>query len=115
MHDRGGDCRPGLVIVSNSITPYRVNLHRLIVAGIPELQLHTLVTHGVGDFNWSVDVPAEINSTNLSAPGEHPIDHPLGRPWAEWQKSRRLISYLKEHRAAAVVINGYKYIPYLRR
>lgn len=114
MQDRGGDGRPGLVVISNSVTPYRVNLHRLLAAGIPELKLHSVITHGIGDFDWAIDLPAEINATNFSSPGDHPLDNPLRHPWEEWQKSRRLIAYLKEQRAAAVVINGYRYVPYLR-
>lgn len=114
MKDSGGDRRPGLVVISNSVTPYRLNLHRLIVAGIPELQLHSLITHGISDFDWALDIPANINAKDFSDPGDHPLDNPLRHPWREWRKSRRLISYLKECRAAAVVINGYRYIPYLQ-
>ena len=33
-------------MIVNVMAPYRLNLHRLIAAGIPELKLHTLVTHG---------------------------------------------------------------------
>src|SRR6186997_3206729 len=104
MNDGVGDRRPGLVVISNCITPYRVNLHRLIVAGIPELQLHTTVTHGVGDFDWSIDGMADINTVNFSIPGEHPADHPLRRPGVEREKSRRLIEYIKENDARAVII-----------
>src|SRR5882757_4672919 len=89
------DTRPGLAIIANVMTPYRANLHRLVAAGIPELKLHTLVTHGVGDFDWSVAAPPEINTTNFSATGEHPLDNPLRRPVAEWHKAGQLIRYLK--------------------
>jgi glycosyltransferase involved in cell wall biosynthesis len=114
MNDGVGDRRPGLVVISNCITPYRVNLHRLIVAGIPELQLHTTITHGVGDFDWAIDGLADINTVNFSIPGEHPADHPLRRPGVEREKSRRLIEYLKENDARAVIINGYRYLSYLQ-
>jgi glycosyltransferase involved in cell wall biosynthesis len=113
MHDRGDDSRPGLVIVSNSITPYRVNLHRLIAGGIPEFSLQTVVTHGISDFDWAVDLPPEIHTVNFSSPGEHPTDPPLKRPLVEWRKSKRLIQHLRNTRAVAVILNSYNYLPYL--
>jgi glycosyltransferase involved in cell wall biosynthesis len=114
MHGADNDQRPGLAIVANSITPYRVHLHRLIAAGIPELKLHTLITHGVGDFDWQVNLPPEIHAANFSAAGEHPLDNPLRRPWIEVRKSKRIIRYLRENDAHAVIFTGYRYISYLR-
>ena len=114
MNDRAKASRPGLVVISNCITPYRVNLHRLIAAGIPELQLHTVVTHGVADFNWAIDDPNEINVVDFGTPGEHPNDHPLRRPHIEREKSRRITEYLKKTEARAVIINGYRYLSYLQ-
>jgi glycosyltransferase involved in cell wall biosynthesis len=105
---------PGLAIFANVMTPYRANLHRLVAAGIPELQLHTLITHGVGDFDWSVAAPPEINSTYFSANGEHPQDNPLRRPIAELRKARRLISDLKAHNIKAAIFCSYRYMSYLR-
>jgi glycosyltransferase involved in cell wall biosynthesis len=102
------------MIVSNAIAPYRVNLHRLIAAGIPELKLHTLITHGVSDFDWQVQMPPEIHVHNVSAPGEHALDNPLRRAWSEFRKGARLIRYLNEHNIRAVLFNGYRYIPYVR-
>src|SRR6476660_9385588 len=103
------DVRPGLAIIANVMTPYRANLHRLVAADIPELKLHTLVTHGVGDFDWSVAAPQEINATNFSNPGEHSLDNPLRRPIGEFRKARRLIRYLKTHDVRAVVFCFYRY------
>ena len=40
------DTRPGLAMIANVMVPYRLNLHKLVAAGIPELKLHTLITHG---------------------------------------------------------------------
>jgi glycosyltransferase involved in cell wall biosynthesis len=114
MPGQPDDTRPGLMVVSNSVTPYRVNLHRLIAAGIPELRLHTLITHGVGDFDWQVNLPPEIHASNVSALGEHPLDNPLRRPFVEVRKGRSLIRYLRENNARAVILNGYRYISYLR-
>jgi glycosyltransferase involved in cell wall biosynthesis len=108
------DNRPGLAIVANVITPYRANLHRLIAAGIPEFKLHTLITHGIGDFDWRVDAPVEIHATSFSVPGEHPLDNPLRRPLAEWRKAGRLIRYFKAHNVRAAIFCFYRYLSYLR-
>lgn len=108
------DTRPGLMICSNVITPYRVNLHQLIVAGVPELKLHTMTTHGVADFDWQMNLPAEINPVNFSVAGESALEHPLRRPGSEIRKGARLIQYIKDHDVRAVVFNGYRYISYLR-
>lgn len=105
---------PGIAIFANVMTPYRANLHRLVAAGIPEFQLHTLITHGVGDFDWSVAAPPEINATYFSANGEHPQDNPLRRPIAELRKARRLIRYLKTHNIKAAIFCSYRYLSYLR-
>jgi glycosyltransferase involved in cell wall biosynthesis len=113
-HGSVTDVRPGLAIIANVMTPYRANLHRLVAAGIPELKLHTLVTHGVGDFDWSVAVPPEINTTNFSTVGEHSLDNPLRRPIGEFRKAGRLIRYLKTHEVKAVVFCFYRYLSYLR-
>src|SRR5215212_774185 len=90
MRATSDDTRPGLMIVSNAIAPYRVNLHRLIAAGIPELKLHTLITHGVSDFDWQVQMPSEIHVHNVSATREHAFDNPLRRTWSEFRKGARL-------------------------
>jgi glycosyltransferase involved in cell wall biosynthesis len=108
------DNRPGLVVIANTITPYRVYLHRLVAAGIPELKLHTLITHGVGDFDWQVNLPPEIHAVDFSSPGEHSLDNPLRRPLIEMRKSRRIIRHLQETEARAVIFVGYRYISYLR-
>jgi glycosyltransferase involved in cell wall biosynthesis len=113
-HGGATDVRPGLAIIANVMTPYRANLHRLVAAGIPELKLHTLITHGVGDFDWGVATPPEVNATNFSAKGEHSLDNPLRRPVAEWRKAGRLIRYLKTHDVKAVIFCFYRYISYLR-
>jgi glycosyltransferase involved in cell wall biosynthesis len=105
---------PGLAFLGNVMTPYRANLHRAIAAGIPELKLHTLITHGVGDFDWRVNVPPEIHVSNFSIAEEHSLDNPLRRPYAELRKAGRLIRYFKAHDVRAVVFGSYRYIAYMR-
>jgi glycosyltransferase involved in cell wall biosynthesis len=114
MSESEQDSRPGLAIVTNSVTPYHVNLQRLIADGIPELKLHVLITHASGDFKWSVEIPPQIQLERFGAPEEHPLDNPLRRPVWEWQKGGRMIRYFRQHNVRVAIINGYKFISYLR-
>ena len=108
------DERPGLAMIANCMTPYRANLHRLIAAGIPELKLHTLITHGPAEFEWSMEVPESIHATAFGSPDDCPTASPLASPLREWRKGARLIEYLRTHDVRAVVCSGYRYSSYLR-
>jgi glycosyltransferase involved in cell wall biosynthesis len=108
------DERPGLAIIANCMTPYRANLHALIAAGVGELKLHTLITHGPADFDWSVHVPASINATYFAEGDDSPLASPLHAPLREWRKGKRLIEYLHSHQVGAVICHGYRYLSYLR-
>lgn len=114
MPDSTDDALPGLAIIANSMTPYRVNLHRLIAQGIPELKLHSIISHGIGDFDWEMKLPHEIHATNFSVPGESPLDNPLRRPRLEFRKATTIIGYLQQTATRAVIIHGYRYISYFR-
>jgi len=114
MSDRENDARPGLAIVTNSVTPYHVNLQRLIAAGIPELKLHVLITHAAADFKWQVEIPPEIHLTRFGAEGESPLENPLRRPVWGWRKGGRLIQYFRENNIRVAIINGYRFISYIR-
>ena len=106
--------RPGLAIIANCVTPYRINLNRLIAAGIPELQLHTLISHGAADFDWDVAVPPEINASWFGGPGDTPMAKLNEAPLREWRKGGRLIEYLAAHNVRAVICGMPRYFSYLR-
>jgi glycosyltransferase involved in cell wall biosynthesis len=109
------DQRPGFAILLNSITPYHVNLHRLIAAQIPELKLHALISHGAGDFKWNVsNIPPEINLVRFGREDEHPLENPLRHPLWDWKKGGRIIRHIQQNRVQAVIINGYRFVSYLR-
>lgn len=109
-----GDARSGLAIVANVMTPYRMSLHALIARGIPELTLHTLITHGAADFDWKLDLPESIHARSFGAPGDSPLAGPLRGPFREWRKGGRLIEYLRASRIRAVILFGYRYSSYFR-
>ena len=106
--------KPGLAILASSITPYDVNLYRCILAGIPELKLHLLVSHGATDFDWQLDVPPEIQVTCFGEVGEDVMDNPLRRPLHDWRKGGRLIRYVRDNHIRAVKMNAYRFISHLR-
>ncbi len=108
------DDRPGLAIIINTITPYHVNLHLVVAAGIPEFKLHVLVTHGSADFNWQVDFPPDVAYSRFAVADESALDGLLRRPLSEWKKGGRLIRYIRENRIRAVILNGYRYVSFLR-
>jgi glycosyltransferase involved in cell wall biosynthesis len=114
MSNSTQDTRPGLAMIGNVLAPYRVHLHKLIAAGIPELKLHTLVTHGPADFEWKLHPPESIRARFFGSPDDSPLAGTLRRPIAEWQKGGRLIEYLKQNDIRAVILFGYRYISYLR-
>lgn len=108
------DPRPGLAIVANVMTPYRMQLHALIASGIPELKLHTLITHGAAEFDWKLDVPESIHVRTFGAPDDSPVASPLRGARRDWRKGGRLIEYLRTNNVRAVITFGYRYLSYLR-
>lgn len=108
------DGRPGLAMIANCITPYRAHLHAVLAAGIPELKLHTLITHGPAEFDWSVNVPSSIHASYFSYGKESPFIKPYQAPLKEWRKGGQLIDYLHAHDVRAVICAGYQYLSYQR-
>ena len=105
---------PGVAMISNVLTPYRVHLHQEIANRIPELKLHTLITHGPGDFDWGMNPPASIHVQFFGEKDDSPLAAPHRKPVSEWQKGGRLIRYLQQNNIKTVIMLGYRYISYLR-
>jgi glycosyltransferase involved in cell wall biosynthesis len=101
-------------MIANVMTPYRLNLHRLVAGGIPELKLHTLITHGPADFDWKLSLPDAIHTRFFGTPGDSPLSSSLRRPVPEWRKGGQLIEYLLANDIRAVILFGYRYLSYLR-
>jgi glycosyltransferase involved in cell wall biosynthesis len=101
-------------MIANVMTPYRLNLHRLVADGIPELKLHTLITHGPADFDWKLELPAAIHTRCFGKPGESPLTSSIRRPVPEWRKGGQLIEFLRSNDIRAVILFGYRYLSYLR-
>jgi glycosyltransferase involved in cell wall biosynthesis len=98
---------PLVAVISNALAPYRLHLHRRIVREVPEIRLASLFTHGTSTSPWAYDPPAEINPVQFG-PGESVAQQDQARyALHEWRKGGRVIRWLREHRARAVVLCGY--------
>jgi glycosyltransferase involved in cell wall biosynthesis len=63
---------------------------------------------------WDLEIPQSINAKFFGKRDDSPQAGTFRRPIHEWQKGRRLIEYLEAHDVRAVIMQGYRYISYLR-
>jgi glycosyltransferase involved in cell wall biosynthesis len=106
--------RPLVAIIANVQTPYRAHLHRRLVREIPEIRIASLFTHGQPDQPWQARPDPAINPVEFG-PGEPVTEQ--GRPsrWlSDWRKGGRIIAWLHENAAAAVLVGGYNDLARLR-
>ncbi len=106
-HVQPGSERPLVAFVVNVLTPYRAHVHRRIAREAPEIRLATLLTHDQPDQPWERRDDPEINAVRF---GEgQPVSEQASprRLVADWVKGGRMIRWLREQRAAAVVVAGY--------
>jgi glycosyltransferase involved in cell wall biosynthesis len=99
--------RPLVAIIANVQTPYRAHLHRRLVREIPEVRIASLFTHDQPDQAWEARPDPEINPVEFGC-GE-PVSE-QGKPsrwWSDWRKGGRMIRWLRENHAAAVLVGGY--------
>lgn len=98
---------PLVAIIANVLTPYRLHVHRRIARELPDIRLASLFTHDQPDQPWDLPDLPEINPVRFG--GGDPVTNQLSLRYAarEWAKGGRIIRWLKENRAAAVLIGGY--------
>lgn len=108
------ESRPGLAVLANAPAPYHVNLLVRFARGLPDVRLHSLFSHAGTEFDWSIDLPKEVNAVSF-AEGHDPVGV---KPWRqigrEWRRGGRMIRYVARHDIKAVVCQGYIYLAYLR-
>jgi glycosyltransferase involved in cell wall biosynthesis len=106
--------RPGLAIITNSQTPYRLALHLRIARELPQLRLWSLYTHETSNASWKFTAPAEIGPVQFGR-GEDCADATRIRNIAkEFKRGGAIIQWLKDHDIRVVVIFGYNDIGRLR-
>lgn len=96
-----------VAIINNSITPYRIHLHRRLANEMPDLEIWSLFTHDTSNAPWALRPPSEIRPIFFGA-GEHSVrqDHLLSQ-WREWRKAAAILQWIREHGIRAVVLGGY--------
>lgn len=113
-YHRAMEQKPILAMVCGVLRPYRVHFHRRLVAELPEFELHTLVTH---EFNI-VPTPEVFDPAirpTLFGKGESVTTQgKLRHAGAAWRKGGRIVRWLREHRAAAVICVGYNDASFVR-
>jgi glycosyltransferase involved in cell wall biosynthesis len=108
------DDRPGVAIIANSQTPYRLHLHRRIVAEIPEVRLWSVYTHEESNAPWSFTVPPEIHPVSFGRGESSARQGDPRHALHEWIKGGRIIRWLRQQRVAGVVAMGYNDLGRLR-
>src|SRR4051812_3122365 len=99
--------RPPVAIVSNSLTPYRVHLHRRVARELGEVELWSVQTHDQSNAPWGAARADDIRPVGFG-PGEKSDDQPKpARALHEWRKGGRVIRWLADRGVRAVVLGGY--------
>lgn len=106
--------RPVLAFIVNVVTPYRLHVHQRLAREIPEVRLATLITHDQADQPWEAQRSAEVGPVEFGR--GHPVSETARRKHLsrDWRKGGEIIAWLKEHRAAAVIVAGYNDVTRLR-
>jgi glycosyltransferase involved in cell wall biosynthesis len=104
-HER--DRKPGLAIISNEQTPYRLHFHRRIAAEIPELCLWSVFTHELASSPWQYTNSEAINSVLFGSGEPSAGQSKMFRQVGEWQKGGAIIRWMRSRNIRAVVVLGY--------
>jgi len=99
--------RPGLAILANVLTPYRVHLHARVAKEVPELQLHSILTHSFTEFRWQIDLPEGINLVRFTERNQPAKSSALWYALTDFRKAGRILKYFEQHNIRAVVVPGY--------
>lgn len=102
-----GPERKPVAVLCNSVTPYRLHLHRRLVDEVPEAELWTLSTHGNAYSRWAdTKAPDEIRPVEFGA-GEPTNEQTDARySLREWRKAGRVIRWLRDNQVKAVFCQG---------
>ncbi len=127
-HNEDGE-RRRLVVVCNTLTPYRIHWHTRLAREIPELELHTLLFPCREKLAWTYDsFPPELRVRVFEPNRPKELDElvvlrantPVAKvlsprsiwirlkaAWVEWKKAGEALRWLDEIHPAALLINGY--------
>lgn len=108
------DNRRGLAILCGELTPYRVHFHRRVALEVPELRLWTVLFRDSAWSAWKIPDDPLINVVKMGE-GDHATHGTRnGGLRSQLRRSSATIDFLRSHRIAAVLCNGYDELPQLR-
>ncbi len=96
-----------VAIISNAVTPYRVNLHLRIADECPEIELWSLFTHEHSNAPWKLQAPDRIRPFFFGHGEESEKQGFATRPFHEIRKARLISRQLKKIDVDAVILFGY--------
>src|SRR4051812_35325564 len=96
-----------VALVSNALTPYRLHFHRRLVRELPGFEWWSLFTHDASNAPWSQDAESEIRPVKFGHGEPAEGQSKLRNAVREYRKGGRVIRWLVQHRAAAVILLGY--------
>lgn len=99
--------RPGLAIIVNSQTPYRIALHMRVAREIPQIQLYSLYTHETSNSNWKFAAPPEIGAVQFGSGEDSANATRPANAIKEFKRGWKIIQWLKDHDIRMVVVFGY--------
>ncbi|HWE03809.1 MAG TPA: glycosyltransferase family 4 protein [Tepidisphaeraceae bacterium] len=97
-----------IAMISNSMPPYRVHVHRRVVREMKELQVSTLRTH-IEDERWLSISQRDADEIGMISFGQVSCwDQGRLKYWRrEWSVGGKLIEWIGAHGVRAVVLVGY--------
>jgi glycosyltransferase involved in cell wall biosynthesis len=91
---------------------------RRIIKEIPEIEFFCFFTHGPSqswaDLPWEQEYPADIRPVVFHFGEPYPDGFRLSDARLEWRKGKRMIQWLKQHQARAVIVGGYNDLARIR-
>lgn len=99
--------RHAVAIVANEQTPYRLHLHRRIIAEFPEIELWSLFTHELASSPWNPDDCPEIRPVLFGKGDSVASQGALSTFPHEWRKGSKIIRWLIDHNIRLVILYGY--------
>ncbi|MDX2147698.1 MAG: glycosyltransferase [Planctomycetota bacterium] len=101
--------RARVAIIANAPAPYRLALHRRLIAGVPEVEIFSVFTHDRPEREqpWDMTGASDINPVRFGV-DESCADAPkLAFARREWKRGGALIRWIREQDLRAVFMCGY--------
>ncbi len=99
--------RPRVAVLAYAPTPYQLHLARRLSAEIPGAEFYFLYTDEPPDQGWNLSVPEGVNAVEFRGGAPLSGTGRLSEQPRFFRRGGRIIRWLRDHRAAALVCYGY--------